>query len=156
MNATASILETFWRGMALHLWQTTIFITLVFIAARFLRSTPAFLQNLLWRAALLKLLLPLPLLGPLFIRLFPGTWADITTGSSPLAKAPARLLASVYEPTVFVQVLANMGRRAAGDTHASALTLLARRRGPFVRMWPAGARWRQQRRTLLARAGSSS
>lgn len=48
-----------WRHVLLHLWQTTLVVVPVLIAARLLRHAPARIVHALWLVALAKLVLPL-------------------------------------------------------------------------------------------------
>lgn len=71
--------ETFWLAMAAHLWQSTLVLVLVALLARYMNNAPARLVAGLWWAALVKLFLPLYLLGYLTERvlaLFPPGLAD--------------------------------------------------------------------------------
>jgi Zn-dependent protease with chaperone function len=60
-----SALYGFWHGMLVHLWQTTLVLGVIFIIDKALRNAPSGARHALWSMALLKLFLPLPLLGPL-------------------------------------------------------------------------------------------
>ncbi len=65
MSTTVGLMQAFWHGMILHLWQTTLALAIVLVLARLLRNAPAKLHSRLWSAGLLKFFLPLPLLAPL-------------------------------------------------------------------------------------------
>jgi len=65
MSAIAEFLEAFWLGMALHLWQTSLVLALLVVVALGLRRAPALYTEMLGWIALLKLVLPLSLLGAL-------------------------------------------------------------------------------------------
>lgn len=65
MNALDSWLAPFWNGMAVHLWQTALFVVALWLVAHALRRTSARVLAGLYWAGILKLLLPLPLLGPI-------------------------------------------------------------------------------------------
>jgi hypothetical protein len=65
LTTFVELAQAFWHGMALHLWQTTLALSMAFALVGLLRSTPAGLHSRLWTAGLLKLFLPLPLLAPL-------------------------------------------------------------------------------------------
>ena len=69
MSTIVGLMQGFWHGMALHLWQTTLALVVVVVLARLLRNAPAKLHSCLWSAGLLKFFLPLPLLAPLTGRL---------------------------------------------------------------------------------------
>jgi len=56
-------LEPFWIGTAVHLWQTALFLLVLCLVARLMRNAPARLLSALYWIGVLKLLLPLPLLG---------------------------------------------------------------------------------------------
>jgi TonB family protein len=55
--------EALWRGMAVHLWQTSLVLLAIFSLGRAMRMAPARLAGALWWIGLAKLFLPLPLLG---------------------------------------------------------------------------------------------
>jgi len=57
-----------WTGVITHLWQTTLVLALIGLLATLLRRAPARYIEGLWTVALLKLLVPLPLL----LALWPG------------------------------------------------------------------------------------
>jgi beta-lactamase regulating signal transducer with metallopeptidase domain len=59
-----SLIE-FWRGLLLHLWQTTIVFAVLFGFDRLLRRAPARMNHALWSVALVKLFLPLSVFGAL-------------------------------------------------------------------------------------------
>ena len=65
MASVAAWLGTFWAAMAVHLWQSALFLAFVGLAALVLHRAPARTTNLLYWTGVAKLLLPLPLLGPL-------------------------------------------------------------------------------------------
>lgn len=65
MTEVGVVLEKFWLGMALHLWQTTLILAVLLILGLGLRRAPARYSNTLGWLALFKLLLPLSLLGGL-------------------------------------------------------------------------------------------
>jgi len=64
-----TVLEAFWIGMTVHLWQTALFVAVLVVVAYALRRTSARLISVLYWTGILKLLLPLPLLGPISDRL---------------------------------------------------------------------------------------
>jgi len=68
-----TILEAFWIGMTVHLWQTALFVAGLVVVAYPLRRTSARLISGLYWTGILKLLLPLPLLGPISDRLLAMT-----------------------------------------------------------------------------------
>jgi TonB family protein len=55
-----------WTGVVTHLWQTTLVLALIGLLATVLRRAPARYIEGLWTVALLKLLVPLPLLAVLW------------------------------------------------------------------------------------------
>ena len=61
--------ETFWTGMLVHLWQTTLVLAVLWVLSRALKNAPARLQATLWGIGVLKLFLPLSLLAPVTSRL---------------------------------------------------------------------------------------
>ncbi|MGD8331029.1 MAG: M56 family metallopeptidase [Acidobacteriota bacterium] len=56
-------MSTLWTGVITHLWQTTLVLALIAALATLLRRAPARYIEGMWTVALLKLLVPLPLLG---------------------------------------------------------------------------------------------
>lgn len=120
MIAESGILERFWSLMAQHLWQSTLVLALLFLLALALRRAPASLRNALWLAALAKLLLPLPLLGPLTARLLPGL-------SGWLAPEAAGEAAPVGAMVVMVRAVLGQAKATGTDSVTLAET------GP----WPA-------------------
>jgi TonB family protein len=71
VNEGLVLLRAFWIGMAAHIWQSSLVLVALAGLAWSLRREPAEAGNTLWRLALVKLLLPLPLLGPLLQGLSP-------------------------------------------------------------------------------------
>ena len=65
MEDLAGSLATFWAGMAAHLWQSALLLGGLALVALALRRAPARTLCVLYWVGILKLLLPLPLLGPL-------------------------------------------------------------------------------------------
>jgi TonB family protein len=65
MDALLDWLARFWAGMAVHLWQTALFVGVLALVAYAMRRASARTLSLLYWAGILKLLLPLPLLGPI-------------------------------------------------------------------------------------------
>jgi TonB family protein len=59
----APVLEALWRGVAAHLWQTTLVLVALALIARVLRNAPARFQNALWWIGFAKIFMPLALLG---------------------------------------------------------------------------------------------
>ncbi len=68
MPPASGLLERLWVLAATHLWQTTLVLCVIFAVARLMRDAPARFLNALYWLGLAKLLLPLPLLGPLVER----------------------------------------------------------------------------------------
>jgi len=65
-------MSALWLGVLAHLWQTTLVLLVLGALALLLRRAPARYQEWLWTAALVKLLVPLPLVAlfwPAFTRL---------------------------------------------------------------------------------------
>jgi TonB family protein len=71
VNDGLILLRAFWIAMATHIWQSSLVLAVLAGLAWRLRRESAETANTLWRLGLLKLLLPLPLLGPLLQRLSP-------------------------------------------------------------------------------------
>jgi len=65
IDTLATVLSKFWVGMAVHLWQSALFIGVLGLVAVALRRGSARTLSVLYWVGVLKLLLPLPLLGPL-------------------------------------------------------------------------------------------
>ena len=84
-----SRLSPFWFGMAVHLWQTALFVAALWLVACALRRTSARIQSGLYWVGVLKLLLPLPLLGPLANRLLESIDVDPQRLRRLLAEAKA-------------------------------------------------------------------
>ena len=64
-------MNALWLGVLTHLWQTTLVLSMLCALALLLRRAPARYQEWLWTAALLKMLVPLPLIAafwPAFMR----------------------------------------------------------------------------------------
>src|SRR5881397_1500421 len=116
MSTIDGLLEGFWLTMAAHLWQSTLVLGVIFLLARLMRRAPARLLQIVWWSALLKLLLPLPLLGPAAGRLgadlslaagavralpFPGMAPAVRTFLDPLSRVTLSVAAPV--PVVSVQ-----------------------------------------------------
>lgn len=80
MSAFELWLERFWVGMAVHLWQSTLFLLVLFGVARLLRRTSARVLAALYWVGVVKLLLPLPLLGPVSDRIVSTVGNAASTG----------------------------------------------------------------------------
>jgi TonB family protein len=95
--AVASWLGAFWIGMAVHLWQSALFVAILGLVGLALRGASARASNLLYWTGILKLLLPLPLFGPLSRGLLavgsdaPSAGADSAWGVVRLAMDPVAL-----------------------------------------------------------------
>ncbi len=79
MNELATSLGRFWFDVALHLWQTALFVGLLALVGLALRDAPARLLSWLYWCGIAKVLLPLPWLGGLSARLL-----DSVAGASAL------------------------------------------------------------------------
>jgi|GEM_PF-1238227 len=55
--------EQIWRGVASHLWQTTLVLLALLVIARTMNSAPARLRNALWWVGFAKIFMPLALLS---------------------------------------------------------------------------------------------
>ena len=75
-------LESLWLGIAVHLWQTALFVALVALLAFTLRGSSARVLTALYWTGILKLLLPLPLLGPLADRLLAAASGAVRIGTA--------------------------------------------------------------------------
>jgi len=82
-TATTLVLREFWLVMTDHLWQSSLFIALLFVLAPVLRHAPPRLRNNFWRLGVFKLLLPLPLLAPLLSSLVPASLSSGSASGSP-------------------------------------------------------------------------
>jgi TonB family protein len=106
MNALGGFLLDAWLALAGHLWQTSLVLGLLFLISRTLRRAPAGFVYSLWVLALVKLFLPLSLIGgwagSLILRFAPGVGLSRrAAGSSTLV-----LVGSVVDPG------GSLGRRA--------------------------------------------
>ena len=63
MSALDRLAEPIWLGLAQHLWQSSLFLVVLTLLALALRNAPGRVQAAVWWAGVIKLLLPLPLLG---------------------------------------------------------------------------------------------
>lgn len=97
------IVREFWLIMADHLWQSSLFLALLFVLSPALRHAPPRLRNTFWRLGVCKLLLPLPLLAPLLSPLVP---ASLSSGST---SASARLTEMVQVTWAPAGVLTHTG-----------------------------------------------
>ncbi len=79
MNELTASLGRFWFDVALHLWQTALFVGLLSLVGLALRDAPARLLSWLYWCGIAKVLLPLPWLGGLSARLL-----DSVAGASAL------------------------------------------------------------------------
>jgi len=73
-------LDTFWREVAAHLWQTTLVLLALVLIARTMRNAPARLLNSLWWIGFAKIFMPLALLGHvgrLLVYWLAGASADV-------------------------------------------------------------------------------
>jgi TonB family protein len=96
IDTLAAVLSRFWVGMAVHLWQSALFIGLLGLVALALRRTSARTLSVLYWVGVLKLLLPLPLLGPLSDRLL----ASITGAPDAAASGAAWTVSVLMYPAV--------------------------------------------------------
>lgn len=60
---SGTVFEEIWRGVAVHLWQTTLVLVALLLIARTMRNAPARLLNALWWIGFAKIFMPLALLG---------------------------------------------------------------------------------------------
>ncbi len=80
MNELAAPLGQFWVDVALHLWQTALFVGLLALVGLMLRDAPARLLSWLYWCGIGKVLLPLPWLGGLSARLLNSIVGASTSG----------------------------------------------------------------------------
>ncbi len=98
----ADSLGTFWQGLFLHLWQSTLVILPLFLIGRLLRNAPARLIHLLWSLAMLKLFLPLAIFVPLtrsLMPVLPGAAADGIARGAAVAQPLLTPVLLVAEPS---------------------------------------------------------
>lgn len=95
MTTLAHALDTFWLGVATHLWQSSLFVAIIALLAWLLRHSSARLIHGLYAIGVAKLLLPLPLIGRVTAGLF-----EFTPVSGPTWFAPRTLLDPVNVATV--------------------------------------------------------
>lgn len=107
-----------WLALASHLWQSTIVLVLVALAARALRRTPARVQEALWTAGLVKLVLPGSLLALLFGPWLTGWGPD--PGASSVGDAYA-LMVRVASPDL--GTTARAGSEVTGQVGWTLLTV---------------------------------
>ncbi len=81
----------FWREMLVHLWQTTLVLVLVFMIGRALRGAPSRASHVLWSVGLVKIFLPLSLLGGLSNALYRA----VAGGVAPHGRAAIPMLPAV-------------------------------------------------------------
>jgi len=98
MTSLGAWLAGFWLGVAVHLWQTSLILVVIFVLARAMRFAPARGAQALWSAALLKILLPVSILWPSIAWLAQGPGASRGAGGPMLEPVravlnPARLFA---------------------------------------------------------------
>jgi TonB family protein len=101
MDALGSWLAPFWIGMAVHLWQTALFVAALWLVAYALRRTSARVLTGLYWVGVLKLLLPLPLLGPFANRLLEsivGASAMVQAGEAGWAKVTVLMYPVLLDP----------------------------------------------------------
>jgi TonB family protein len=101
MDALGSWFAPFWIGMAVHLWQTALFVAALWLIAYALRRTSARVLTGLYWAGVLKLLLPLPLLGPFANRLLEsifGASALVPAGEAGWAKVTVLMYPVLLDP----------------------------------------------------------
>jgi TonB family protein len=146
MRVIGTFLETFWLGMALHLWQTSLVLAFLLVVALGLRRAPARYAEVIGWIALLKLVLPLSVLGALLgpaLAMFGGPVSGAAAGlteyarvvlepavlASPTARAPnVALLLYVALTVVWLLGVAVLCRRwssSAGEVHEATLELAA-------------------------------
>jgi len=86
-----------WHGMIVHLWQTTLVLAIIFMIDRALRNAPSSARHALWSIGLLKLFLPLSVLGSIS-----GALVQAAVGHSALRGGAAftlpPVLAAVLDP----------------------------------------------------------
>jgi TonB family protein len=92
VNEGLTLLRAFWIAMAAHIWQSSLVLALLMGLAWRLRRESAEVGNVIWRLALLKLLLPLPLLGPLLHGLSPRLADWISSALHGEAGSPAGIV----------------------------------------------------------------
>jgi TonB family protein len=101
MDALGSRLAPFCIGMAVHLWQTALFVAALWLVAYALRRTSARVLSGLYWVGILKLLLPLPLLGPLANRLLEsiaGASAMLPAGEAGWASVSVLMYPVLLDP----------------------------------------------------------
>jgi TonB family protein len=85
MDALANGLGPFWLGVAMHLWQTALFLAMLGIVAWALRGASARILGALYWVGIFKLLVPLPLLGPVAERVLESI--AVASAAAPAAEA---------------------------------------------------------------------
>jgi TonB family protein len=116
---------SFWNGMLLHLWQSTLFLLVVALAALLLRNAPGRVIGSLYSIGLLKLFLPLPWLGEAA-----RTFVAWSGGASAAAVPPT---ATGWPAIQVVMYPALLESGTAGLVPGTGLALTA--------VWAVGASW---------------
>jgi len=91
MNA----LYGFWHGMVEHLWQATLILALILIIERTLRGAPSRVIHTLWSIGLIKIFLPLSLIGgvsSLLYRAAVGGRAGVGEAAAPMLQPVVAVL----------------------------------------------------------------
>lgn len=99
MSDLSGILGQAWLALAVHLWQTSIVLAVVFVLARWLHSAPASLLYRLWSLALLKIVLPLSILGPIAGRVADWPRAAFGRGAGETAWQLPVTLQILFDPS---------------------------------------------------------
>lgn len=134
--------EELWRGVAAHLWQTTLVLLALLLIARAMNNAPARLRNALWWVGFAKIFMPLALLGhagSLLIKALAGP-AGASFSSRSIIVTLAGGASYIMEPGLLV-IASRPGGKVAGHPLFTVITIL----------WAAGAAYILMRLLLRAR-----
>ena len=103
-----NVMCVFWRGMLVHLWQTTRVLAFILLLERAFRGAPSRASHALWSIGLAKIFLPLSLLGGLSDALYRA----IAGGAASHGRAALLVLPSV---NVVLDPISGRGLPAPGS-----------------------------------------
>jgi len=152
MPQSSGFLADLWIGVGTHLWQTSLVLVALLVAARALRRAPAGVVNALLLAGLAKLLLPLPLL-----KSYVGGAVDsiLNTVSASPVMSPVLSVTSpvVVHTSTLLDPMQLGGPRLASGLQLAMTLLWAVGAGGLAALWLARSRsYRTPETTPLATA----
>ncbi|MGD9403357.1 MAG: M56 family metallopeptidase [bacterium] len=134
--------EQIWRGVASHLWQTTLVLLALLVIARTMNNAPARLRNALWWVGFAKMFMPLALLGHagrMMMQAMAGP-AGASFSFRSIVVTLAGGASYIMEPGLLV-----VASRPGNALHGSSLSKL------ITVLWAAGAAYILARLILKAR-----